>query len=431
VANTIAMILAGGQGSRLSILSDHRAKPAVPFGGNYRIIDFVMSNVMLSDIRYVGILTQYKPYSLMTHIGMGAAWGFSGRSTVAKILPPYIGDRDSDWYAGTADAIHQNVSFINRFDVDTVLILSGDHIYHMPYGPLIEFHIRNNADLTIATQSVPREEAHRFGILKSDAKGRIEAFEEKPPGEPISDQANLGIYVFKRDILEHRLAEDVGRKESAHDFGQDIIPAMIDECGCYAFAFPHYWRDVGTLDSYWEANMECLDPASGLDLNGWAIHTNWLNTPPEFCIPTHIYDSGAVINSTVGRGSNIRGTVVNSVLFRGVEIGEGAEVRESVLMDGVRVDPGAKVHHTITDKFVRIGAGASVGEGFDALVPNQRHPDYLSSGLTVIGRNTELPEGLRIGRNCLIYPLLGHSDFRAASVSSGSTVMPGAAHPKA
>ncbi|HPS00293.1 MAG TPA: sugar phosphate nucleotidyltransferase [Candidatus Sumerlaeota bacterium] len=423
MSETIAMVLAGGQGSRLSILSEHRAKPAVPFGSNYRIIDFVLSNIMHSGIPYAGILTQYKPYSLMAHIGSGESWGFTSRQSVLKILPPYRGTTAGDWYAGTADAICQNLSFISRFDVDTVLVLSGDHIYNMNYSDLVEFHKRHKADVTIATQPVPWEETARFGVLKSDKSGRIEGFQEKPKSDPISNQANLGIYVFRRAFLEERLREDAQDPASTHDFGKDLIPKMVGESRCYAFEFSHYWRDVGTLESYWEANMECLNPRGGLDLDAWRVHTNWTDEPSHFHMPSHIYGNGTIVNALVGKGSSVRGRVINSILFRGVEVQEGAEVRDSVLMDGVRVCSGARVSRLIADKYAEIGVRSVVGEKeTDAPPPNFEHPDLLASGLTLIGRYTKTPENCRIGLNCLVYPDLGPECFPAEGLSSGGSI---------
>ncbi len=420
MAETIAMILAGGQGSRLSILSEHRAKPAVPFGSNFRIIDFALSNTMHSHIRYVGVMTQYKPYSLMAHIGNGEAWGFGGRTSMAKILPPYMGSAAGDWYAGTADAIYQNISFIERFNVDTVLVLSGDHIYRMAYGEMIDSHVRRNADLTIATQAVPHDEAHRFGILKADRRGRVELFQEKPR-KPQSNQANLGIYVFKRSVLEDRLNADAEDPNSSHDFGKDILPRMVEECDCYTYEFPRYWRDVGTLQSYWEANMECLTPRLGLDLRKWGVHTNWHEIPLEYQMPCHVYGGGQIVNSIVGKGSSIRGSVVNSVLFRGVEVGPGAEIHDSIIMDGAKIGAGAKVRHLIADKHSVIGPNTIIGDGDNAPL-NKETPEHLSSGLTLMGMYSKVPEDYQIGRNVLIYPDLEPEHFPADKLEHGETL---------
>lgn len=420
--NTTAMLLAGGQGSRLSILAGARAKPAVPFGSNYRIVDFTMSNVMHSGIRYLGVMTQYKPYSLMAHLGMGETWGFSGRRSVAKILPPYMGDRDSDWYAGTADAVYQNLSFVNRFQSDTILVLSGDHIYYMVYGDLISFHRQNDADLTICTQPVSWEEAKRYGVLKFDESGHIELFQEKDP-DPVSNQANLGIYAFKRQVLEKYLREDAANPDSSHDFGNDIIPRMVKECRCFALPFENYWRDVGTLQSFWQANMDCLDSASGLNLRAWRVHTNWQDIPSSYSMPLHVYGAGNIVNSMIGKGSSIRGNIVNSIIFRGVEVGEGAEVRDSILMDGCRVGPGAKIRRVISDKHITVGANAEIGGDGDA-PPNCHHPKHLSTGLTLIGKHCEIPEGARIGANCLLYPDLSAERFGEGVVEDGATLTP-------
>ena len=420
MSNVIAMILAGGFGSRLLILSNRRAKPAVPFGSNYRLIDFTMSNVMHSGIDHVGILTQYKPYSLNAHIGMGDAWGFSGRRSVAKVLPPYVGGKDSDWYSGTADAIYQNLSFIDRFNADAVLILSGDHIYHMSYADLIDYHFSRNADLTIATQPVPWEETSRFGIVKCDDNGRVEVFQEKPEGTPISNQANLGIYVFKRSVLEKYLREYAGNPHS--DFGKVIIPAMIRPCACYAYEFPHYWRDVGTLQSYWEANFDCLNPASGLNLHQWRVRTNSMNDPFLYGLPLQVHKEGRVVNSMVGKGSCISGSVNNSIIFRGVEIDSGAEVHNCILMDGTHVGEGAKVHNVITDKMVTIGANTEVGLNPAGAPPNNRFAEHMNTGLSLIGKGAVIPPDFRIGNNCLVYADLKPDAFTGNELASGMTL---------
>lgn len=420
MSNVVAMILAGGFGTRLLILSDRRAKPAVPFGSNYRLIDFTLSNVMHSGIEHVGILTQYKPYSLNAHIGMGEAWGYSGRRSVAKVLPPYVGGKDSDWYGGTADAVYQNLSFIDRFNGETVVILSGDHIYHMSYRELIEYHYARNADVTIATQPVPWEETSRFGILKFDESGRVEAFQEKPEQSPISNQANLGIYVFKRTALESYLRELGASGHS--DFGKDIIPSMIRSSSCYAYEFPHYWRDVGTLQSYWEANFDCLNPASGLNLHQWRVRTNSTDDPSHYGLPLQIHREGRIVNSIVGKGSCVSGSVTNSIVFRGVEIGKGAEVHNSVLMDGTVVGEGAKVHNVITDKLAIIGANAQMGLNPTGAPPNDRFPKYMNTGLTLIGKSTVIPPDYRVGNNCLVYADRMPEHFSGAELPSGSTL---------
>ncbi len=422
MAQVVAMILAGGQGSRLSILSEQRAKPAVPFGSNYRIIDFAMTNVMRADIRHMGIMTQYRPFSLNDHIGMGEAWGFSGRNHMAKVLPPYIGGKNSDWYLGTADAIHQNMWFADLFNAEMVLILSGDHIYSMNYSEIFKFHLQNDADVTMMTQQVPWEEAGRFGVIKYDKKGRIEAFIEKPKGEPPSNQINLGIYVFRASALKRLLLEDAEDPNSSHDFGGNIFPKMIKTMRCYAQEFPQYWRDVGTLQSFWEANMECVNPQSGLDLNKWKVFTNSLNSPAEFCRPTHITGSGRVQNSIVGKGSKIQGQVINSVLFGGVQVDKGAIVRDSVLMDGVHVGQGAQVTRMISDKWVHIGANSIIGSDETDNPVNEQFPDYLNTGLTLAGKRSHFPDNIKVGSNCLIYPKVSVQQQSRSTIPHGTTL---------
>jgi glucose-1-phosphate adenylyltransferase len=301
-------------------------------------------------------------------------------------------------------------------------VLSGDHIYNMAYAEMLDYHVRNNADLTIATQPVPWDEASRFGVLKSDKKGRVEMFQEKPK-DPASNQANLGIYIFKRSVLEERLREDAANPESSHDFGKDIIPKMIAEnAPCYAFEFLDYWRDVGTLQSFWEANMDCLDPASGLDLARWKVHTNCLSDSMQFCMPTLVHSGGSVVHSTVGKDSEISGTVINSILFRGVKVAKGAVVRNSIIMDDAEIGPGAIVEGLISDKHMKIGANARIGDSAPDAAVNKLYPDYLNTGLALFGKNVRVPEGCRIGRNCLVYGGSKEDRFPSEGLADGATL---------
>jgi len=417
----VAMLLAGGQGSRLSILSQHRAKPAVPFGGSYRIIDFTLSNVMHAGISYIGILTQYKPYSLMDHFGNGEWWGFAGRGRVGRILPPATGEEDSDWYAGTADAVWQNRSFLARFCPDRVLVLSGDHIYRMDYTEMIAFHCQRKADLTIAMQRVPWEETSRFGVAQTDEAGRILRFQEKPRCDPVSNLASLGIYVFDTDVLLRRLAEDAENKESKHDFGMNIIPAMLERDRVYAYEFSGYWRDVGTLQSYWDANMESLDPASGLDLAEWGLRTNFFEPRPANELPARVAAGASVAQSYVGRGCIVEGTVEHSILFPGVHVDRDVVVRDSIVMNNTWLGPCSFVERAILDKNVRVEAHCRVGVG-KADVPNCAFPHLLDTGLVVVGKNAHLPQGLDVGKNVLIYPDAAPEDFPSAVLEGGATI---------
>lgn len=416
----VTMILAGGQGSRLGVLSESRAKPAVPFAGQYRIIDFALSNALHSDLPYVGILTQYRPYSLMEHLRHLESWGFTGRGRMGSVLPPYRGQTDASWYAGTADAVYQNLAFIDRFDSDVVLVLSGDHIYRMDYRKMLQFHMEKNADLTVACQPVPWEETSRFGVMKTKSDERIVAFQEKPKKDAISNLASLGIYVFNTEMLKERLRHDARNRDSAHDFGNNIIPHMIAEDRVFCYEYRDYWRDVGTLDSYWDANMEALDAATGLDLGGWDVRTNMNPTLAVSHRPARILPMGAARNSLVSKGCLIEGEVEQSVLGQGVVVRAGARVSRSVLLDDCVIDEGAVVENCILDKRVIVGPKAQLGIGPD--LPNQRHPDLMSTGLTVIGKAARLPAGIQVGRNVLVRTGAATADFETSTVESGSCV---------
>jgi glucose-1-phosphate adenylyltransferase len=419
--HTVTMILAGGQGSRLATLSESRAKPAVPFAGRYRIIDFTLSNAMHSALPYVGILTQYRPYSLMDHLSQGEAWGYSGRGRMAAVLPPYRGQTDASWYEGTADAVYQNLGFIDRFDCDDVVVLSGDHIYRMDYRPMIAFHRERGADLTIACQPVAWEETSRFGVMKPNAEGRIVDFQEKPKSDPVSNLASLGIYVFDRAALTMRLCEDAGRLDSTHDFGNDVIPLMIREDRVFCHEFTDYWRDVGTVHSYWQANMEALEPDSGLDLGAWDVRTNVRSGLSVTHRPVRIMPNGSVKDSLVSKGCVIEGEVHHSILSRGVIVREGAHVSNSVILDGCVVGEGATIENVVMDKRVIVGPKAQVGVG--ELRPNASFPELLDSGLTVVGKEARLPAGLTVGRNCFIRGRAGEAAFpRTRKVPSGQCV---------
>ena len=419
--DVISMILAGGQGSRLSILAEHRAKPAVPFAGIYRIIDFTISNVMHSNIPIVGILTQYKPYSLMNHISTGQAWGFTGRKHQARILPPYIGEVDSDWYAGTADAIYQNLNFIDRFEPNLVVVLSGDHIYKMDYNEILDFHREKKADVTIAVQEVPFEDVHRFGVSVIDEDQRMVDFIEKKKDAP-SNLASLGIYVFNRKFLDDILREDATDTESSHDFGKNIIPNIIQTNRVYCYLFKGYWRDVGTIDAYWRTHQEILDPGSGLDLAKWEIHTQINLDNLTNVLPFKVTSHARIHNSIISPGCVIEGEVRDSVLSPGVRIGPGAVVNQSIVMNNSDIREKAHVTHAILDKNAVIGKKSKVGDGKS--IPNQLAPQLLSCGLTVFGKNAILPDGAKVGKNCLIYPDVMEEHYQSHTINSGETVKP-------
>ena len=375
----VAMLLAGGQGSRLYLLTERTAKPAVSFGGKYRIIDFPLSNYINSGIDTVGVLTQYQPLALNEYIGNGQPWDLDRVLGGIMVLPPYQGSKRADWYKGTANAIYQNMNFIERYDPEYVVVLSGDHIYKMDYSEMVRRHKETQADCTIAVFHVTPEETSRFGIMSTDKEGRIVKFEEKPK-QTDSTQASMGVYVFSKEKLFQYLEEDEHDPESENDFGRNIIPKML-AAGERMFAFPFsgYWKDVGTIQSLWEANMDLLGDRPALDLRdeSWRIFSRNYAEPPHF-----IGANAVVGNSLVTEGCEIYGSVINSVISGDVVVEKGAVVKDSVILDGVRICEGAQVHYSILDADTTVGRGASVGcERKNA------------SGLTLVGGGLAVPEG--------------------------------------
>jgi glucose-1-phosphate adenylyltransferase len=364
----VAMILAGGQGSRLGALTKKIAKPAVPFGGKYRIIDFPLSNCANSGIDKVGVLTQYRPLELHNYLGTGDAWDLDKSDGGVFILPPYARDKGADWYKGTADAIYQNLNFIDMIDPEYVLVLSGDHIYTMDYAKMLAAHRANKADATIGVFEVPWDEAPRFGIMNTDEKdGRIVEFEEKP-AKPKSNLASMGIYIFNRDFLDKYLKEDATDDNSSHDFGKNIIPTMLkDKARMYSYAFEGYWKDVGTIESLWQANMDLLQDEPPFSFtSAWKIYSNNPSLPPHY-----LGRDAKVTCSMLNEGSMIMGEVDHSVLFSGVKIGKGAKVTNSVIMPFTIVEENAVIDHAIVAQNCVISAGAHVAgsEGAIAVVP--------------------------------------------------------------
>ncbi|MFL5754850.1 MAG: glucose-1-phosphate adenylyltransferase family protein [Chloroflexota bacterium] len=410
----MAVVLAGGEGERLSILSSVRAKPAVPFGGKYRIIDFTLSNCVNSGIDNVVVLTQYNPRSLNDHIGLGRPWDLDRNTGGVKLLQPYIRrGRVAEWYRGTADAVLQNLNVLEPDPADTIVILAGDHIYKMDYTPFLAAHRRHRADVTIAVRRVPIADAPRMGILALDDHGKVVDWQEKPK-HPKSDLASMGVYVFSKRALRRWLAE------SRPDFGSHVVPAMIDGgARVFGYRFDGYWQDVGTIQSYWDTNMALLEDVPDLDLydKEWLIHTR-----SEERAPAKIGPTAQVHRSLVSHGCLINGTVVNSVLSPGVRVDVGAVIRDSILMFDTTVRSGAVVDRAILDKEVVVGQGATVGDGPDFDTPNRNEPTRLNTGITVVGKRTNIPRGTRIGRNVKIGGDLRATDFPTRVVRSGSTV---------
>ncbi|MBW7882708.1 MAG: glucose-1-phosphate adenylyltransferase [Caldilineaceae bacterium] len=416
---TIAMILAGGEGTRLTVLSEERAKPAVPFAGKFRIIDFTLSNCVNSGIFTIGVLTQYRPHSLNDHIGIGKPWDLDRSRGGVRLLQPYQARRGQNWYAGTSDAIYQNLNFIHEHRAEDVVILSGDHIYKMDYRPMIEYHREKGADLTIGVMPVPLEETNRFGIMQVDEQQRIVQFYEKPKDRDKGNLASMGIYVFNAHVLERRLTE--GRPEKPrNDFGKDVIPAMLAAGdSVWAYRFEGYWVDVGTIDSYWTTSLELVAPKPSLDLytDNWPIHTKSEERPP-----VKIGPQAKIVSSMVSNGCIVRGLVVNSILSPGVYVSPGAVVKDSVVMNDTWIGPGAQLDRVVIDKKVVVGAGAVVGTG-NPEVPNEQMPDKLFAGISVVGKGAYIPDGAQIGRNVLVNSGRDEGDFPPDRiVADGKTI---------
>lgn len=373
----VAMLLAGGQGSRLGVLTTNLAKPAVPFGGKYKIIDFSLSNCVNSGIDAVGILTQYQPLVLNEYIGNGQPWDLHGMHSGASCLSPYEAADGADWYSGTANAIYQNTNFINRYNPEYVVVLSGDHIYKMDYSEMLDYHKERNAACTIAVIDVPKEEASRFGILNTNEDGSIYEFEEKPEN-PKSTKASMGIYIFDWKKLEKYLIDDNDNPDSANDFGKNIIPAMLDaKEKIFAYTFEGYWKDVGTIDSLWEANMDLLDPNVTLDLSN--IYSRNPVMPPQY-----IGENGRIQNSMVADGCEIDGNVEFSILFAGVKVGKGATINSSIIMPGTTIEENANIQYAIVSENCVIGKNATIGAKPEDV------KDRDNWGVTVLGENVNI-----------------------------------------
>ena len=385
----IAMLLAGGQGSRLKVLTENTAKPAVPFGGKYRIIDFPLSNCVNSGIDTVGILTQYQPLELNEYIGNGQPWGLNKTHSCAQVLPPYERhDKKSGWYKGTANAIYQNIDFIDRYTPDYVVILSGDHIYKMDYAAMVAYHEKNEASCTIAVRTVPLKEASRFGILNTNPDNSIYEFEEKPKA-PKSTNASMGIYVFNWDVLRAALIADEEDENSSNDFGKNIIPNLLNQGHkMMAYNFDGYWKDVGTIDSLWEANMELLGKNPEFDIRGDERSKIYARNN---ALPSSYIDANAkTVNCFIAEGSEIFGSVTHSIISIGCTVGEGAVVEDSVVMPGVTIEPGAIVRHAILGENSRVGRNAVVGGAFG---PKDKKKISVTSKGAVVEANTVLAPG--------------------------------------
>lgn len=404
----VAMILAGGQGSRLGALTNQMAKPAVPFGSRYRIIDFPLSNCTNSGIDTVGVLTQYQPLALNTYVSNGHPWDLDRNNGGAFILPPYQQIEGTDWYTNTANAIFQNLGFIQNFDPKYVLILSGDHVYKMDYNKMLSHHIKNEADVTIAVIEVPWDEASRFGIMNTDEDMKITEFQEKP-AEPKSNLASMGIYIFTWDVLKESLRADARDKDSAHDFGKNIIPALLDAgSNLVAYTFDGYWKDVGTIFSLWEANMDLLDTPDEIDLRdaSWRIYSRNPVKPAHY-----ISESATIKNSCTTDGCRVMGYVEHSVLGHSVIVEEGAVVRDSVLLPGSIIRSGAVVDKAIIGLDSVVSRNVKIGHTADKKTEDCVYEnEYCSHGISVVDNGVILKENAQIPENCMVEPLEGLSE---------------------
>ena len=414
----MAMLLAGGQGSRLGILTMDKAKPAVAFGGKYRIIDFPMSNCVNSGVDTVGVLTQYQPLTLNAHIGIGVPWDLDRVNGGVSILAPHMREGEiGSWYSGTANAIYQNIDYIDSCNPEYVLMLSGDHIYKMDYAAMLKYHKENNADATIAVLEVPMEDASRFGIMNADENDKIYEFEEKPE-HPKSNLASMGIYIFTWSNLRKALIED----EKIHpdsDFGKHIIPKMLGENqSLYAYRFKDYWKDVGTIESYWAANMELIKtlPEFNLYEDFWKIYTKSDYQPPQYT-----GDNASIKTSIVSEGAQIYGSIEHCVISKNVTIEEGAVVKDSIIMEGCVIGKNAVLDRVIVDQNTVIGDNVKMGLWDN--IPNEQKPKIYNTGITVIGSDTVVPDNIEIGKNCVVYGKTTAEDYSESKLPSGQSVI--------
>ena len=412
----IAMLLAGGQGSRLGVLTSRMAKPAVSFGSKYRIIDFPLSNCINSGVDTVGVLTQYQPLRLNTHIGIGIPWDLDRNIGGVTVLPPYEKSVHSEWYTGTANAIYQNIAYMESFHPEYVLILSGDHIYKMDYEVMLDFHKQNGAEVTIAVMPVPMEEAKRFGIMITDENCKVVDFEEKPE-HPRSNLASMGIYIFNWKTLKEALL--LNAEQSGLDFGKHIIPYCHKKgAPLFAYEFNGYWKDVGTLNSYWEANMELIDivPEFNLYEEYWKIYTKCETLPPQYLAPDSVIE-----RSIIGEGAEVYGKVYNSVIGCGVVVGEGTVIRDSIIMNSTEIGRNCELYKAIVAEDSVLGDNVKLGIGEE--VPNETDPNIYNHGLVTIGEKSVIPKDVSIGKNTVVFGVTSAEDYKEGYLPSGRTLI--------
>ena len=416
----LAIILAGGQGERLSILAQERAKPALPFAGKYRIIDFTLSNCANSGVTKVAVLTQYQPRSLDDHIGIGTEWGLAPPSGEIRLLQPYLArEAGQTWYKGTADAVYQNLQYIDEQDAELVLILSGDHVYKMDYSDMLKFHEETRADVTLAVTYLLGEDLQQLGTVTVDARGQVTGFQEKVK-KPQSNLVSMGIYLFKKDVLQRWLEEDAESHTSKHDFGKNIFPRMSGKERIFAYSYDGYWYDVGTVPVYWQANMDLLEMSPDFLLGAeWPIRTKGAEERP----PTMVSSTANVSNSLISNGCVIEGRVERSVLSPGVRVAKSAVVKDSIVLNDSIIGPNSVIDYSILDKEIVVEADCHIGFG-DDFQANRKEPKVLNTGITVIGKRAKIPSGIKIGRNCVIYGSVGEDAYPGPEIQSGETIKP-------
>ncbi|NLI58839.1 MAG: glucose-1-phosphate adenylyltransferase [Clostridium sp.] len=416
----IALLLAGGQGSRLGVLTKNIAKPAVLYGAKYRIIDFSLSNCVNSDIDTVGVLTQYQPLELNAHIGIGKPWDMDRINGGVTILSPYLKAEIGEWYKGTANAVFQNIHYVDKHSPKYVVILSGDHIYKMNYSKMLDFHKENNADATISVINVPWEEASRYGIMNTHENGKIYEFQEKPEN-PKSNLASMGVYIFTWEVLREYLIRDDENPNSSHDFGKNIIPMMLNENrSMWAYKFNGYWRDVGTIQAYWESNMDLISRVPDFNLfdPAWKIYTLNHVKPAHYIGP-----NGSVKKSIVAEGCMIYGKVKNSVIFPGVYIDEDSEIEDSIIMMDSTIGKNTVIKQSIIGENVKVGSNVVMGIGEN--IENKVKPTLYYSGITVVGEEAEVPDNCRLGKNVVIDSHINANDYCSLNIESGESVLKG------
>ncbi len=423
--NVLALILAGGRVDELSVLTLSRPKSAVPFGGMYRFIDFSLSNLMHSGVDRVGILSQYRSYSLLNHIGVGASWDFLGRDRGATMLIPSIGHKIGDWYRGPADAVYQNLEFVQEQNPETVMVLSGDHVYHMDYQKILAYHLAQDADLTIAFSQIDPKECSRFGVGKiADATGEpggaLVDYQEKPKQGNFR-WASLTIYFFKTKVLEEVLAENAQSGQS-FQFGKDIIPTMLGRYNVHGYKFDGYWGYTRTVDEYWATNMDLLGDEPRVNLDEWQLRTNLDHDLLRDRPPAYIGPRSKIENSLIHNGCVVHGEVTNSILFPGVEVKAGARVNDSILFYDCVVEHDASLEKTIADFEVYVGKGSEIGHGAN-LIRNRDYPELLKCGISLLGKGARLPSNVQLGKNCIVAPGLSEDAFKQLKYGSGLTIL--------